>query len=112
LDNKHKSPDDAQKFVNAVAAHNNWAVNRDTEFLDDVTKGLATNYNRYGYYLCPCRDGDGERSEDADIVCPCIYAKPDQQDYGHCYCGLFLTKEFGESRNEPSSIPERRPEQF
>lgn len=112
MDNKHKQPKDALAFIRAVATHQGWALNRDPEFIDDISKGLATNYNRYGYYLCPCRDGDGERKEDADIVCPCIYARPDQEEYGHCYCGLFLTKEFDDSGKEPSSIPERRPDQF
>jgi len=109
MNNKRKEKKDAAAFIQAVAHHNGWETHNDPEFVDDLADGLAKNYNRYGYFLCPCRDGDGERSEDADIICPCVYAKPDQKEYGHCYCGLFLTREFAQSGKEPSSIPERRP---
>lgn len=94
--------------MEAVARHQGWALNRDEAFLSDLADGLARNYGTYGYFLCPCRDGDGDRSEDADIVCPCDYAVPDQEEYGHCFCGLFLTKTFAESGTSPRPIPERR----
>ena len=99
----------AQEFVRKVAKLRGWALNPDEEFLDGVVEGLATNYKRYGYYLCPCRDGSGDRGEDRDIICPCTYCVPDQKEYGHCYCGLFLTKEFAESGKPVNQIPERRP---
>lgn len=109
---EHKTPENARAFVSAVAAHQGFSLARDEKFLDAISKGLAENYNRYGYYLCPCRDGEGEREADADIICPCDYNLPDQKEYGHCFCGLFLTKAFAESGKPPASIPERRPGGF
>lgn len=106
---KHKEPADVVTFAHAVANHQGYAVNPDKDFVATLALGLAANYNRYGYYLCPCRDADGDRSADADIICPCDYNLPDQKEYGHCFCGLFMTEEFAASNKEPASIPERRP---
>ena len=105
---RKKTPADAHQFIRAVAGHQGWAVNADKEFVDQLADGLARNYNRYGYYLCPCRDGDGERSADQDIICPCVYVPADHEEFGHCLCGLFLSRQFAASGKEPSSIPERR----
>ncbi|MFP4376848.1 MAG: ferredoxin-thioredoxin reductase catalytic domain-containing protein [Spirochaetales bacterium] len=112
MSSKEKSKDDGHAFIHAVAKHQGWALHPDPAFLDDLAAGLAQNYNRYGYFLCPCRDGDGERSADKDIICPCVYAVPDQEEYGHCYCGLYLTQEFRASGKEPRQIPERRADSF
>lgn len=32
----------------------------------------------------------------------------DHDEYGHCLCGLYLSREYAASGQEPSSIPERR----
>ena len=103
-----KTPENALAFITAVARHNGWEVNPDSDFVNDLAVGLATNYNRYGYFLCPCRDGDGDRGEDKDIICPCDYSRPDQDEYGHCFCGLFLSREFARKGVAPQPIPERR----
>ncbi len=108
MSRREKTPEQALQFIHAVARHQGWAVNADDRFVADLAEGLARNYSRYGYFLCPCRDGEGDRNEDADIICPCRYAVPDQQEYGHCFCGLFLTKAFAASGREPQQIPERR----
>jgi ferredoxin-thioredoxin reductase catalytic chain len=102
---------DARRFAEMVAAKQGWKLNPDNEFTEMLFEGLAKNSRRYGYYSCPCRDADGERSRDGDIICPCAYCRPDQEEYGHCYCGLFLTGEFAVSGTAPRSIPERRPEE-
>ena len=106
---KEKNIEDTRKFVEMVANKNKWKLTPDTEFLDSIIEGLNTNYNRYGYYSCPCRDGDGIKEKDKDIICPCDYCIPDQKQYGHCYCGLYLTQEFYDSGKETQGIPERRP---
>lgn len=106
---KPKTKAQTQKFMEMVADHHGWKLNRDSDFLDTLAEGLTTNYNRYGYYVCPCRDGDGDKELDKDIICPCDYCVPDQKEYGHCYCGLYLTQEFYETGKEPQGIPERRP---
>ena len=108
MSNKQKTWEETARFVYQVAEYRGWVVNPDKEFVDDIIDGLKANYNRYGYYLCPCRDGDGDREADKDIICPCEYNVPDQKEYGHCFCGLFLSQEFADSGEEVRPIPERR----
>ncbi|MFP4331051.1 MAG: ferredoxin-thioredoxin reductase catalytic domain-containing protein [Alkalispirochaetaceae bacterium] len=108
MNNKRKTEAETRQFVYKVAEYRGWVVNPDGAFLADIIKGLQTNYNRYGYFLCPCRDGEGDRQADKDIICPCDYNIPDQVDYGHCFCGLFLSREFAESGQQVRPIPERR----
>jgi ferredoxin-thioredoxin reductase catalytic subunit len=105
-----KTREDTLNFMKMVADKQNWRLNTDREFLEILADGLSKNFNRYGYYSCPCRDASGIREQDRDIVCPCEYCRPDQQEFGHCYCGLYLTPEFFGRGTPPSSIPERRPE--
>lgn len=103
-----KNYEDARLFVTMVAGKQNWELNSDNEHIDIIINGLMKNYNRYGYFSCPCRDASGTKEKDRDIICPCDYCRPDQEEFGHCYCGLYLTKEFFNSGKEPQSIPERR----
>ena len=107
---KLKTLEDVRNFVTTTANFRKWKLTRDEEFLKILLEGLMTNYNRYGYFLCPCRDGTGVREKDKDLICPCEYCVPDQQEYGHCYCGLYLTPEFFASNKSPRPIPERRPQ--
>ncbi len=103
-----KTFDDAKNFVTMVASKQGWELNRDSEHIEIIISGLAKNHNRYGYYSCPCRDASGTKERDTDIICPCHYCRPDQEAHGHCYCGLYLTKDFYATGKEPASIPERR----
>jgi len=105
---KVKSYTDVSLFISMVADKNRWELNRNGEHLEMIIEGLMKNYNRYGYFSCPCRDADGIREKDKDLICPCDYCAPDQAEFGHCYCGLYLTEEFYNSGSEPKSIPERR----
>ncbi|MCG8452664.1 MAG: ferredoxin:thioredoxin reductase [Spirochaetales bacterium] len=102
--------DQAQKFVKRAARHYRWKLQSDPGFLDQVTAGLELNRTRYGYYLCPCREGWANKRKDRDITCPCDYAEEDILDYGHCYCGLFCSQEFVASGQLVGPIPDRRPE--
>jgi ferredoxin-thioredoxin reductase catalytic subunit len=104
-----KTVEEGLKFQLMVAEKQGWVLNPDESFLRMIAEGLVTNYNRYGYFACPCRDADGIKERDKDIVCPCAYCRPDQAEFGHCYCGLYLTKEFAATGKKPTSIPERRP---
>lgn len=105
-----KSFGDVEKFAEAVANHLGWVLNPDKEFLKSIIEGLAGTWNRFGYFQCPCRDSWGEREKDKDIICPCEYCRPDMAEFGHCYCGLFLTGEFAAKGSPVSPIPERRPD--
>ncbi len=59
--------------------------NKDRALVDDLLDGLLLNKERYGYMLCPCRLGTGDREKDRDIICPCDYREPDVAEYGACY---------------------------
>ncbi|KGE71725.1 ferredoxin-thioredoxin reductase catalytic domain-containing protein [Spirochaeta lutea] len=109
---KQKSLSQIRTFVERVSAKQGWVPNPDEEFRRKIEEGLQTNYNRYGFFLCPCRDGDGDRQHDRDITCPCSYNLADQAEYGHCYCGLFLSLEFAATGKKTEAIPERRPDEL
>lgn len=107
-ESKLKNKADAEKFAEMVAKKQGWKLNHDGNFLDVLYEGLATNFNRYGYYSCPCRDADNDKKMDKDIICPCDYCAPDIEEFGHCYCGMYMSQEFYDSGKNPKSIPERR----
>lgn len=103
-----KSIDNTRLFAAMVAQKQGWRLNPDSDFLETLLEGLTINYNRYGYYLCPCRDSDGSRKDDANAICPCVWAREDIQSHGHCYCALYLSVSFAESGKAPIGIPDRR----
>ncbi len=106
---KKRTLQQTEEFIHNAAEHYGWAANPDDDFRRTIAEGLTTNANRFGYYLCPCRDGDGDRRADDDIVCPCVYADPDIDEYGQCFCGLFLSRKKAASGDtEVNQIPERR----
>ena len=103
-----KTVDDTRRFAELVAAKQGWTVNPDASFTGDLLDGLTVNWNRYGYFLCPCRDSDGSREADAKLICPCAYARGDIERHGHCYCALYLDPAFAAAGTAPRSIPDRR----
>ena len=83
--------------------------NKDRERVNDLLSSLLLNKDRFGYMACPCRLASGDRQSDADIFCPCVYRGPDIQEFGSCYCNLYVTGEWNEEKIPHSYIPERRP---
>jgi ferredoxin-thioredoxin reductase catalytic chain len=83
-------------------------LNNDKECVLDILEGLLTNESRYGYRSCPCRLAKGIKGKDADIICPCVYRDPDIKDFGSCYCGLYVSKEWNEGKIKHVKVPERR----
>jgi len=81
----------------------------DTERVDDLIEALITNKDRYGYMSCPCRLASGDREHDRDIICPCVYRAPDVEEYGSCYCNLYVSREWLEEKIPHTYVPERRP---
>jgi len=81
----------------------------DTERVDDLIEALITNKDRYGYMSCPCRLASGDREHDRDIICPCVYRAPDVEEYGSCYCNLYVSREWLEGKIPHTYVPERRP---
>lgn len=85
--------------------------NPDREHTFRLLKSLLINKERYGYMGCPCRLCANNREWDRDIICPCIYRQPDVAEYGKCYCGLYVSKEYKEGRIPDQYVPDRRPEE-
>lgn len=83
--------------------------NRDRETTMFLVEGLLTNRERYGYMCCPCRLAKEDREADRDIICPCEYREPDLAEFGSCYCGLYVSKQWNEGTREHVYVPERRP---
>lgn len=83
--------------------------NKDMEMTMALMESLLTNKEEFGYMACPCRLANGELDLDRDIICPCVYREPDVEEYGACYCGLYVSKEWNDGTIEHEVVPERRP---
>lgn len=84
-------------------------LNPDLDFTRNLVMGLLVNERRYGYHSCPCRLASGDRDDDLDIICPCDYRDQDLNDYGACYCALYVSDDILSGRRELEPVPERRP---
>jgi ferredoxin-thioredoxin reductase catalytic chain len=76
---------DLHKSLDREAEAAGYHLNPDSEFVLMLADGLLRNRERYGYMLCPCRMGEGEKELDLDIICPCDYRDTDLDEYGQCY---------------------------
>jgi ferredoxin-thioredoxin reductase catalytic chain len=94
--------------LNEVAESGGYHLNPDVDLTRKLVKGLLINQNRYGYQSCPCRLASGEKDKDMDIICPCDYRDPDLDEYGTCYCALYVDQEILDGKKQVMSIPERR----
>ncbi|MFZ7125572.1 MAG: ferredoxin-thioredoxin reductase catalytic domain-containing protein [Desulfobacterales bacterium] len=83
--------------------------NADRERTFELLEALLLNKERYGYMVCPCRLASGNRENDKDIICPCVYREPDVAEYGSCYCNLYVSREWNEGKIPHDYVPERRP---
>jgi len=101
--------EEARKRAESDARTNGCYLNPDQDFLRDLFEGLIRNEERYGYPSCPCRLASGKLEFDRDILCPCDYRDPDVQEYGYCYCALYVRKDVFEGKTPTRPIPERRP---
>lgn len=89
-----------------------YRLNPDRVFTLRLVQGLLENQQRYGYWACPCRLAFGEKAKDIDIICPCYYRDSDIEEYGACYCGLYVSEEWIGRKRPHKSIPERRPPEY
>jgi ferredoxin-thioredoxin reductase catalytic chain len=71
--------------LNREAEDYGYHLNPEASFTDELAEGLATNVERYGYPLCPCRLSGGSKEADLDIICPCDYRDQDLAEYDTCY---------------------------
>ena len=63
--------------------------------------------------ICPARadSASGAYEKDRDIICPCVYRPPDVKEFGSCYCGLYVSREWNEDKVRRVYVPERRPKE-
>jgi len=94
------------------AEEGGYHLNPDKQFTLRLIQGLLTNEKRFGYRACPCRIAWGEKPKDIDIICPCYYRDSDLEEYGACYCGLYVSEDWIKGKVPRKSIPERRPAKF
>ena len=107
---------DAQKLfemMKKVQEAKGYFFNKDKERTFELLEALIQNKENYGYMGCPCRLLSGNRDHDRDIICPCVYSVPDIEEYGSCYCNLYVSKEWNEDKIPHPYVPERRsPEKY
>ncbi|MEL7562702.1 ferredoxin-thioredoxin reductase catalytic domain-containing protein [Dehalogenimonas sp. 4OHTPN] len=103
-----RAVDRLYETLDADARQGGYNLNPEAEFTRSLVEGLLTNTARYGYQACPCRLASGERAQDLDIICPCDYRDPDLNDYGACFCALYVSAEVLQGKRKLGSVPERR----
>jgi len=94
------------------AEEGGYRLNPDRTFVLRLIQGLLENQKAYGYWCCPCRLGLGEKAKDVDIICPCYYRDSDIEEFGACYCALYVSDEWIAGGKKHGSIPERLPVQY
>jgi ferredoxin-thioredoxin reductase catalytic subunit len=108
---KEISKDDIDRLYEKLkkeAESSGYHLNSDIEHTKDLIKGILINQKRYGYWACPCRLASGKKEDDLDIICPCDYRDDDLNEFGSCYCALYVSKDVIDGKKEVGSIPERR----
>ena len=61
------------EMLKSVQEPKGYFFNTDKERVFELLEALNTNKERYGYMACPCRLASGDREQDKDILCPCVY---------------------------------------
>jgi ferredoxin-thioredoxin reductase catalytic subunit len=97
------------KKLNQDAEEGGYFLNPNSDFAKNLVKSLLINEKRYGYWACPCRLATGEKEKDLDIICPCDYRDSDLNEFGCCYCGLYVSKDVKDGKKKVKPIPDRRP---
>lgn len=103
------TPESLYELLSKYAASQGIELNADKPFVMDIMRGLLKNEVRYGYRSCPCRLAKSVKEKDQDIICPCVYMKPDVAEYGSCYCNLYVSRQWNEGSLKHVRVPERRP---
>ena len=103
---------DAQELyerMKKVQEAKGYYFNQNRERTFELLDALLVNKERYGYMGCPCRLLCGDRKADRDIICPCVYSVPDIEEYGSCYCNLYVSQDWNAGKIPHEYVPERRP---
>jgi ferredoxin-thioredoxin reductase catalytic subunit len=83
-----------------------WKISPDKELLLSFAEGLIKNKEKYGLPLCPCRLSKGKKEVDRLIICPCVYAQEDINNYNKCYRGLYLSQSYQE-KDISTPVPDK-----
>ena len=102
-------PEELYEMLKKVQEPKGYFFSRDRERVMELLEALLINKERYGYMCCPCRLSSGDREKDKDIICPCAYRAPDVDEYGSCYCNLYVSRDWNEDKIPHRYVPERRP---
>lgn len=100
--------DELYEMLRKAQEAKGYYLNSDKERVLELLDGLLINKERYGYMACPCRLAANDREKDKDIICPCLYRKPDVDEFGSCYCNLYVSTEWKEGQAPHVYVPERR----
>lgn len=103
------TPSELYDLLKKAQEPKGYFFNRDKEWVLSILNDLLVNKQRYGYTACPCRLASGNRDNDRDIICPCLYREADVRDYGSCFCNLYVSSEWNEDKIPHVYVPERRP---
>jgi len=98
-----------RKRAESDAKTHGYILNPSQKFLKALIEGLKRNEERYGYPSCPCRLASGIFEYDKDIICPCEYRNPDVEEFGACYCALYVRGDRVKDGIQVQQVPERRP---
>lgn len=102
--------DDLYDTLKKIHEPKGFFFNADREHVFALLRGLLINRSRYGHMACPCRLASGDLTEDLDIICPCAYRAADVEEFGSCYCALYVSEQYSSGEKKPKEVPERRPE--
>lgn len=103
------TPQQLHETLRKLQEPKGYFFNKDQAMTLQLLESLLVNKERYGYMACPCRLASGDRELDQDVVCPCIYREPDVREYGSCFCGLYVSREWNAGLTPHEYVPERRP---
>lgn len=103
------NPENLHDALKKIQEPKGYFFNKNKTMVVELLEGLLENKARYGYMVCPCRLASGNQQDDKDIICPCVYREEDVREFGSCYCGLYVSREWNEDRIPHECVPERRP---
>ncbi len=78
------------KKYRKYAKENGFKLNPNPEIVESVIKRLFENEKKYGHRYCPCRVISGNKEEDKNKICPCIWHEDEIKEKDRCHCNLFV----------------------
>jgi len=100
-----QTPESLYQALRPLQEQRGYFFNADHAIVLELLEQLLIIKDRYGYMACPCRITSGKRQDDKDVLCPCVYRDADVQQYGACYCGLYMADNW----KAGTYVPDRRP---